>query len=99
MRRIECTKTCKRDYQRTVATPKHRDLDNLLPAVLMLLATDTSLPAKYADHARRGDGKDFRNCHVKPTLCPLALISPARTPGHGAREPCSSCGGVPGNPE
>ena len=68
MRRIECTKTFKRDYQRTVATPKHRDLDNLLPAVLTLLATDTSLPAKYADHARRGEGKNFRDCHVKPDL-------------------------------
>ena len=68
MRRIERTKTFKRDCQRVIATPKHRDLDNLLPAVLMLLATDTSLPAKYADHARRVEGRDFRDCHVKPEL-------------------------------
>ena len=68
MRRIERTKGFKRDYQRVVATPKHRDLDNLLPAVLMLLATDTPLPAKYVDHPLRGEWKDFRDCHVKPDL-------------------------------
>jgi mRNA interferase YafQ len=68
MRRIERTKGFKRDYQRVSATPKHRDLDNLLPAVLMLLATDTPLPAKYVDHQLRGEWKDFRDCHVKPDL-------------------------------
>jgi len=68
MRRIERTKTFKRDYQRAVATPKHRDLENLLPAVLTLLATDTPLPAKYVDHALREEGRDFADCHVKPDL-------------------------------
>ena len=68
MRRIERTKTFKRDYQRVVATPRHRDLDNLLPAVLTLLASDMALPAKYVDHALRGEWKDFRDCHVKSDL-------------------------------
>ena len=68
MRRIERTKTFKRDYQRAIATPKHRDLDNLLPAILTLLATDTAMPAQYADHAPREEGKNFRDCHVKPDL-------------------------------
>jgi mRNA interferase YafQ len=68
MRRIERTKAFKRDYRRAIATPKHRDLDNLLPAVLTLLATDTALPAKYVDHPLRGQWKDFRDCHVKPDL-------------------------------
>lgn len=68
MRRIERTKAFKKDYQRAVATPKHRDIDNLLPAVVALLATDTALPEKYVDHALRGDWKDFRDCHVKPDL-------------------------------
>lgn len=68
MRRIERTKGFKGDYQRVIATPKHRDLDNLLPAVLMLLATDTPLPAKYLDHPLRGEWQDFRDCHVKPDL-------------------------------
>jgi mRNA interferase YafQ len=68
MRRIERTNVFKRDYQRVIATPKHRDLDNLLPAILTLLATDTSLPAKYVDRPLRGEWKDYRDCHVKPDL-------------------------------
>jgi mRNA interferase YafQ len=68
MRRIERTKAFKRDYQRAIARPKHRDLDNLLPAVLTLLATDTALPARYVDHPLRGEWKEFRDCHVKPHL-------------------------------
>ena len=64
MRRIERTKAFKRDYQRAIATPKHRDLDNLLPALLTLLATDTALPARYVDHPLRGEWKDFRDCHA-----------------------------------
>ena len=68
MRRIERTKAFKRDYRKVVAMPKHRDLDNLLLAVLTLLASDTPLPAKYVDHPLRGEWKDFRDCHVKPDL-------------------------------
>ena len=68
MRKIERTKQFKRDFQRVLATPKHRDLNNLLPAILTLLATDTPLPEKYADHPLRGEWKDFRDCHVKPDL-------------------------------
>jgi mRNA interferase YafQ len=68
MRRIERTKAFKRDYRRAMAAPKHRDLDNLLPAVLTLLATDTALPAKYVDHPLRKEWQDFRDCHVKPDL-------------------------------
>ena len=68
MRRIERTKAFKRDFRRVVAAPRHRDLNNLLPAILTLLATDTPPPAKYVDHSLRGEWKDFRDCHVKPDL-------------------------------
>ena len=68
MRRIERTKAFKKDFQRAIAIAKHRDLNNLLPAVLTLLASDTPLPAKYVDHPLRGEWKDFRDCHVKPDL-------------------------------
>ncbi len=68
MRRIERTKAFKKDYQRTIATPKHRDLDNVLPALIALLATDIVLPEKYVDHPLRGQWKDFRDCYVKPDL-------------------------------
>ena len=59
MRRIERTKAFKKDYQRAVATPKHRDLANLLPAVIALLATDTPLPEKYVDHRCEVSGRIF----------------------------------------
>lgn len=68
MRRIERTKAFRRDYQRVQATPRHRDIEELLPLILTLLASDTPLPAKYADHPLRGEWKDFRDCHVKPDL-------------------------------
>ena len=68
MRRIERTNAFKRDYQRAHAMPKHRDIKELLPLILTLLATDTPLPAKYVDHPLRGEWKDFRDCHVKPDL-------------------------------
>ena len=68
MRRIERAKGFKRDYQGAIATPKHRDLDNLLPAILTLLATDIALPAKYVDQPLRGEWRDCRDCHVKPDL-------------------------------
>lgn len=68
MRRIERSKTFKRDYQRVTATPKHRDLENLLAAVLTLLATDIPLPACYVDHPLRGEWQDFRDCHIKPDV-------------------------------
>jgi mRNA interferase YafQ len=68
MRKIERTKAFKKDCQRAMATPKHRDLPFLLPAVIALLATDTPLPEKYVDHPPRGEWKDFRDCHVKPDL-------------------------------
>lgn len=68
MRRIERTKAFRRDYQRVQATPRHRDIEELLPLILTLLASDTPLPAKYVDHPLRGAWKDFRDCHVKPDL-------------------------------
>jgi len=68
MRRIERTKVFKKDFQRTIATPKHRDLDNVLPALIALLASDIALPEKYVDHPLRGQWKDFCDCDVKPDL-------------------------------
>lgn len=68
MRRIERTKAFRRDYQRVQATPRHRDLEDWLPLILTLLATDTPLPVKFVDHPLRGEWQDFRDCHVKPDL-------------------------------
>jgi mRNA interferase YafQ len=68
MRRIERTNAFKRDYKRIKATPKHRNIDNLVPEVLHLLKTDTPLPPKYCDHPLTGEWKDHRDCHIKPDV-------------------------------
>lgn len=68
MRRIEPTNAFKRDYKRVKASPKHRDLESLLPEVLKLLMADVPLPPRNRDHPLTGEWKDFRDCHVKPDL-------------------------------
>lgn len=68
MRALERTKAFKRDYRRVLATPRHRDIEELLPLVLTLLATDAPLPPKFADHPLRGEWKAFRDCHIKSDL-------------------------------
>ncbi|MDN7431422.1 type II toxin-antitoxin system YafQ family toxin [Burkholderia sp. AU45388] len=68
MRKIEQTGQFKRDYRR-VAVGRHRaSLDTLLAAVLPLLVTDATLPAKHRDHALIGEWSDHRDCHLKPDL-------------------------------
>jgi mRNA-degrading endonuclease YafQ of YafQ-DinJ toxin-antitoxin module len=47
MRKIEWSNSFKRDYRRTKATPRHRNLDDLLRAVLVLLESDQPLPHRY----------------------------------------------------
>lgn len=68
MRRIETTNAFKRDYKRVKATPKHRDIELLLPEVLGLLVADSPLSERHRDHALSGEWKDHRDCHVKPDL-------------------------------
>lgn len=68
MRRIEPTGTFRRDYKRVKATPKHRDIETLLPEALKLLATDVPLPQRFFDHPLSGEWKDHRDCHIKPDL-------------------------------
>jgi len=59
MRRIETTTAFKRDFKRTKATPKHRNLDGLLVPLLNLLVADVPLPPKYLQErvrfSQRGD--------------------------------------------
>jgi mRNA interferase YafQ len=68
MRAIERTKAFKRDYRRVLADPRHRDIEELLPLVLAMLASDIPLPPKFVDHPLRGEWKMFRDCHIKPDL-------------------------------
>lgn len=68
MRTIEWTNAFKRDYKRTLANPRHRDLAQLLEQVAAELANDVILAVKYRDHALSGDYTNHRECHLKPDL-------------------------------
>lgn len=68
MRTIEWTSVFKRDYKRIKATPRHKDLETLLPEITSLLADDQPIPEKHRDHALGGNWKKHRECHLKPDL-------------------------------
>jgi mRNA interferase YafQ len=68
MRTIEWTSAFKRDYKRTKATPRHSDIETLLPQIAGLLADRKPLPEKHRDHGLGGNWKGHRECHVKPDL-------------------------------
>lgn len=68
MRTIEWTAAFKRDYKRTKATPRHKDIEELLSEVVGLLADDKPLKEKYRDHGLGGNWKEHRECHLKPDL-------------------------------
>ena len=68
MRTIDRASAFKRDYKRE-AKGQHRDtLDNDLRLVLVALATDQPLDAKYRDHNLTGNWSGYRECHIKPDL-------------------------------
>jgi mRNA interferase YafQ len=68
MRTIEWTSAFKRDYKRTKASPRHRDIEELLTEIVGRLAEDKVLPEKHRDHNLGGNWKDHRECHLKPDL-------------------------------
>ena len=43
MRTIELTAAFRRDYKRTKATPRHKDIEALLPEIVGLLVDDKTL--------------------------------------------------------
>jgi mRNA interferase YafQ len=68
MRTIEWTSAFKRDYKRVRATPRHRDIETLLPEIVGWLADNRPLKANHRDHSLGGSWKDHRECHLKPDL-------------------------------
>jgi mRNA interferase YafQ len=68
MRTIEWTAAFRRDYKRTQATPRHKDIETLLPLIVALLAEDRPLQEKHRDHALGGNWKNHRECHLRPNL-------------------------------
>src|SRR5271155_3642649 len=83
MRRIERATLFRRDYRRTKATSRYRDLDQPQAAVLELLVNDRPLPPGNRDHALSGNWSGYRDCHLWPDLPDnlrqaLARRAPAR---------------------
>ena len=68
MRRIDRSTLFKRDYKRESKGQHRATLDADLVPVLVALADDMPLDAKYRDHDLGGDWKGYRECHVKPDL-------------------------------
>ena len=60
---IERSTQFKKDYKNI----KKRNYDmKLLHDVIRILTNGEKLPAKYKDHALKGNLKRFRECHIKP---------------------------------
>ncbi|GAB6050401.1 type II toxin-antitoxin system mRNA interferase toxin, HP0892 family [Hydrogenophilus islandicus] len=68
MRTIERSSAFKRDYKREAKGRYRATLDNDLRLVLVALASDQPLDAKYRDHDLSGDWAGYRECHIKPDL-------------------------------
>src|SRR3954449_11226820 len=68
MRTIERSTAFRRDYRRTKAASRHRNIDARLTAVIELLAADQPLPPANRDHALTGNWTGYRECHVRSDL-------------------------------
>ena len=81
MRTIDRSSAFKRDYKREAKGLHHATLDDALKPVLVALAADQPLDARYRDHDLSGDWAGYRECHIKPDLLMLALT--VSTPAEG----------------
>ncbi len=68
MRTIDRSSAFIRDYKRESRGQHRATLDGSLRPVLVALATDEPLDARYRDHDLSGDWAGYRECHVKPDL-------------------------------
>ena len=68
MRTIDRSSAFKRDYKREAKSQHRSSLDGAIKPVLIALATDQPLEARYRDHDLSGDWAGYRECHVKPDL-------------------------------
>jgi mRNA interferase YafQ len=68
MRTIDRASSFKRDYKREAKGRHRATLDDDLKPVLVALASDQPLEAKYRDHDLTGNWAGYRECHVKPDL-------------------------------
>lgn len=65
MQAIDISSSFKRDDKREAKGQHRAVLDDLLKPVLLSLATDLPLDAKYRDHDLSGDWAGYRDCHLK----------------------------------
>lgn len=68
MRTIERSTAFKRDYKREAKGRHRASLDPELGTLLVALANDTQLAARYRDHDLSGEWAGYRDCHIKPDL-------------------------------
>ena len=68
MRTIEYATSFRRDYRHIKANPRHRNIDEILAALLELLVADRPLPTVNRDHSLSGNWGGYRECHVRPDL-------------------------------
>jgi mRNA interferase YafQ len=69
----------RRDYKRTKATHRHREIEALLTQITDLLANNRPLPEKHRDHPLGGNWKGHRECHLKPDLLLIYKFPDDRT--------------------
>ena len=68
MRTIERSTAFKRDYKRELRGAYRTTLEADPRSVLMMLASDQPLEARYRDHDLSGSWAGYRDCHIKPDL-------------------------------
>lgn len=79
MRTIDRSSAFKRDYKRETRGRHRTTLDEALKSVLVVLASDQLLHARYRDHELSGDWAGYRECHIKPDLLLIYRKSDADT--------------------
>ena len=79
MRTVNRTHRFKKDYKRESRGQHRQVLDELLLAVVSLLAADVALPEAMRDHALSGEWKDHRDCHLRPDLVLIYRLGDAET--------------------
>ena len=79
MRTIDRSSAFKRDYKREAKGQHRATFDDALKPVLIVLATDQLLDARYRDHDLSSDWAGYRECHIKPDLLLIYRKSDADT--------------------
>jgi mRNA interferase YafQ len=68
MRKVTRTGSFKKDFKRQSKGVLGPKLEDLLRAVVPLLADDAQMPPERRDHPLKGEWTDHRDCHVTPDL-------------------------------